>query len=146
MPPVEPQSSVLKFEKHRRGGRVVRVKRNQFCVGNREHELREGSIAVQSKLFALKPTLRPWPQSVGKFQQSAEKKGVTLSRKTQMLYRGKNIFINGESFAMNKADKATLETLANTRGLDGTAVAAASEDVLEALFAWYTDGWLELNK
>jgi len=47
---------------------------------------------------------------------------------------------------MNKADKATLETLANTRGLDGAAVAGASEDVLEALFAWYTDGWLELNK
>lgn len=63
-----------------------------------------------------------------------------------MLYRGKNVFINGESFAMNKSDKATLETLANTRGLDGAAVAAASEDVLEALFAWYTDGWLELNK
>jgi 50S ribosomal protein L16 3-hydroxylase len=86
------------------------------------------------------------PLTAGKFQQAAEKKGVSLSRKTQMLYRGKNIFINGESFAMNKADKATLETLANTRGLDGTAVAGASEDVLEALFAWYTDGWLELNK
>lgn len=86
------------------------------------------------------------PLTAGKFQQAAEKKGVSLSRKTQMLYRGKNVFINGESFAMNKADKSALETLANTRGLDGAAVAAASEDVLEALFAWYTDGWLELNK
>jgi 50S ribosomal protein L16 3-hydroxylase len=86
------------------------------------------------------------PLTAGKFQQAAEKKGVTLSRKTQMLYRGKNVFINGESFAMNKSDKAALETLANTRGLDGAAVAGASEDVLEALFAWYTDGWLELNK
>jgi 50S ribosomal protein L16 3-hydroxylase len=63
-----------------------------------------------------------------------------------MLYRGKNVFINGESFAMNKADKAALETLANTRGLEGAAVGGASEDVLEALYAWYTDGWLELTK
>jgi 50S ribosomal protein L16 3-hydroxylase len=86
------------------------------------------------------------PLTAGKFRQNAEKKGVSLSRKTQMLYRGKNVFINGESFAMNKADKAALETLANTRGLEGAAVARASEDVLEALYAWYTDGWLELTK
>jgi hypothetical protein len=37
------------------------------------------------------------------------KKGVVLSRKTLMLYRGKNVFINGESFGVGKADKAALE-------------------------------------
>ncbi len=86
------------------------------------------------------------PLAAGRFAQSAAKKGVTLSRKTQMLYRGKNVFINGESFAIKRADKAALETLANERRLDGAAVAAASEDVMEALYAWYTDGWLELTK
>jgi 50S ribosomal protein L16 3-hydroxylase len=86
------------------------------------------------------------PLTAGKFTQSAAKKGVHLSRKSQMLYRGKNVFINGESFAVNKADKAVLETLANSRELPGELVAGASQDVLEALFAWYTDGWLELNK
>jgi len=85
------------------------------------------------------------PLPAGRFAQTAAKKGVTLSRKTQMLYRGKNVFVNGESFAVNRADKVTLETLANERKLDGAAVAAASEDVMEALYAWYTDGWLELN-
>jgi 50S ribosomal protein L16 3-hydroxylase len=86
------------------------------------------------------------PLTAGKFAQAAAKKGVILSRKSQMLYRGKNVFINGESFAVGKADKAALEQLANERALDGEAVAAASDDVAEALFAWYTDGWLELRK
>jgi hypothetical protein len=36
-----------------------------------------------------------------------------------MLYRGKHVFINGESFGVGKADKATLELLANHRRLDG---------------------------
>ncbi|MNT38489.1 hypothetical protein D3C72_1746840 [compost metagenome] len=61
-----------------------------------------------------------------------------------MLYRGKNVFINGESFAIGRADKATLETLANDRALDGAAVAKASDDVMDALYTWYQDGWIEL--
>jgi 50S ribosomal protein L16 3-hydroxylase len=84
------------------------------------------------------------PLTAGAFGKAAARKGVKLSRKSQMLYRGKNVFINGESFAVGKADKAALEALANERALTGAEVAGASEDVLEALFAWYTDGWLEL--
>jgi 50S ribosomal protein L16 3-hydroxylase len=86
------------------------------------------------------------PLTFGKFNESAARKGIILSRKTLMLYRGKNVFINGESFAVGRADKATLEALANERGLDGATVAAASDDVLEALYTWYQDGWIELAK
>jgi 50S ribosomal protein L16 3-hydroxylase len=84
------------------------------------------------------------PLTMGKFLEAAGKRGVALSAKTLMLYRGKNVFINGESFAVGRADKTVLEQLANQRGLDGGAVAGASEDVTEALYAWYTDGWIEL--
>ncbi|NVD98454.1 cupin domain-containing protein [Massilia sp. BJB1822] len=84
------------------------------------------------------------PLTTERFAQTAAKKGVKLSLKSQMFYRGKNVFINGESFAIGKSDKVTLETLANSRALDGAGVAAASEDVMEALYAWYHDGWLEL--
>jgi 50S ribosomal protein L16 3-hydroxylase len=86
------------------------------------------------------------PLTFGKFNESAARKGIILSRKTLMLYRGKNVFINGESFAVGRADKATLEALANERGLEGATVAAASDDVLEALYTWYQDGWIELSK
>lgn len=84
------------------------------------------------------------PLTPQRFAQSAGKKGVLLSRKTQMLYRGKHVFINGESFAIGRADKVALEALANLRGLDGAALAAASGDVMDALYTWYVDGWLEL--
>ncbi len=84
------------------------------------------------------------PLTPPRFEQAAAKRGLVLSRKSQMLYRGKHVFINGESFAVGRADKAVLDTLANERALPGAALAGASQDVKEALYTWYQDGWLEL--
>jgi 50S ribosomal protein L16 3-hydroxylase len=84
------------------------------------------------------------PLVMGKFAEAAGKRGVALSLKSQMLYRGKHVFINGESFAVGRADKAVLDALANERRLDGAAVAGASDDVMDALYTWYQDGWIEL--
>ncbi|MGG7605735.1 JmjC domain-containing protein [Massilia sp. BKSP1R2A-1] len=85
------------------------------------------------------------PLVVGKFMETAAKRGLKLSSKTLMLYRGKNVFINGESFAVGRADKAVLDVLANERRLDGAVLANATDDVLEALYTWYQDGWVELG-
>ncbi|HBZ08148.1 MULTISPECIES: ribosomal protein uL16 3-hydroxylase [Massilia] len=85
------------------------------------------------------------PLTVGRFMESAAKKGLKLSAKTLMLYRGKHVFINGESFAVSRADKVVLDVLANERRLDGAALEQASDDVLEALYTWYQDGWIELG-
>jgi len=84
------------------------------------------------------------PLAIGRFLDSAEKRGVKLSLKTQMLYRGKHVFINGESFQAGRADKPALALLADERALDGAAIASATEDVRDALYTWYHDGWLEL--
>jgi 50S ribosomal protein L16 3-hydroxylase len=84
------------------------------------------------------------PLTVGRFMEQAAKKGLKLSPKTLMLYRGKHVFINGESFAVGRADKTVLDVLANERGLSGALLDQASDDVLEALYTWYQDGWLEL--
>jgi 50S ribosomal protein L16 3-hydroxylase len=89
------------------------------------------------------PVAKPLP--VGRFMEQAAKRGLKLSPKTLMLYRGKHVFINGESFAVGRADKVVLDALANGRGLDGGMLAQASDDVLEALHTWYADGWLELG-
>jgi len=83
------------------------------------------------------PLLQP-----GKFRQRVLKKGVKLSRKTTMLYTGKHLFINGESFAIGRADRKALLLLANERALSGEEIAASSDDVQEALYTWYEDGWL----
>ena len=63
-----------------------------------------------------------------------------------MLYKGKNIFINGESFAVNKDDQVSLGKLANQRFLDEKDVLSVSADVMEAFCIWYEDGWLELTQ
>lgn len=80
-----------------------------------------------------------------RFQQTAARRGVRLSRKSIMLHRGSDLFINGASFNLRPADRKTLKLLADERRLDGAEVAAASADVLEALHMWHEDGWLELG-
>jgi 50S ribosomal protein L16 3-hydroxylase len=85
------------------------------------------------------------PLTVGRFMEAAGKRGLKLSPKSLMLYRGKHLFINGESFAAGRADKVVLDVLANQRRLDGEALADASDDVREALYTWYQDGWIELG-
>jgi 50S ribosomal protein L16 3-hydroxylase len=80
-----------------------------------------------------------------RFRQRAARHGVALSRKTRMLYRGKHVFINGESFAVSAADKAALSMLADQRRLEGNDVEHVSQDVMEALHTWYEDGWLTLR-
>lgn len=80
-----------------------------------------------------------------RFAEMVKKRGVALSRKTRMLYRGKHLFVNGESFVVNHEDKAPLVALADKRKLSATEAAAVSSDVLEAFHIWYEDGWLELG-
>ena len=83
--------------------------------------------------------------SAARFAQASAKRGIRLALKTQMLYRSKNVFINGESFTVGLADRALLVALADQRRLDATALASVSRDVREALHLWYRDGWLDLN-
>ncbi|AMP15409.1 cupin domain-containing protein [Collimonas pratensis] len=85
------------------------------------------------------------PLTLARFTATLSKRGVALSRKTQMLYRGKHVFINGESFSIGRADKASLVMLADERRLDGEAAAKVSTDVLDALYTWYEDGWVTLG-
>ncbi|MFZ6747619.1 JmjC domain-containing protein [Undibacterium sp. Ren11W] len=85
------------------------------------------------------------PLTPKRFALAALKNGVALSLKTQMLYKGKHVFINGESFAAGKEDKLSLCKLANQRYLDANDMSSASEDVLEAFCMWYEDGWLEVK-
>ena len=78
-------------------------------------------------------------------RKAAAKRGIKLSRKSTMLYRGKHVFINGESFMMGAADRKLLAGLADKRKLEGAAVLTASADVLEAFYTWYQDGWIVLG-
>jgi 50S ribosomal protein L16 3-hydroxylase len=85
------------------------------------------------------------PLTYAGFCRKAGRVGLVLSRKTRMLYRGRNAFINGDSFAVSSGDKILLSRLADARRLDANDISHASQDVAEALFTWYEDGWLTLN-
>jgi len=79
-----------------------------------------------------------------RFAQHVQKTGIQQSRKSIMLYRENYIFINGTSFEVEPDDRSILATLANTRELSAQQISSASEDVMDALHAWYKDGWLVL--
>ncbi len=67
-----------------------------------------------------------------------------LDRRTRMLYRGKQLFINGEVAAVNA--EAGLKILADERALAGNNPAAKkfSQDAVEALADWLDAGWIHL--
>ena len=79
-----------------------------------------------------------------KFLLTSRQRGIRLALKSRMLYRGKNIFINGESFGVEGVDRELLVRLADTRVLDGAALQQASVDLQETLALWYEDGWIQL--
>ena len=85
------------------------------------------------------------PLAPNKFAAAAQKRGVSLSLKTQMLYQGKHIFVNGESFNANKTDGAILKKFADQRMLTPADLIDCSADVWEALCVWYEDGWIILG-
>ncbi|WP_293775413.1 cupin domain-containing protein [uncultured Oxalicibacterium sp.] len=80
--------------------------------------------------------------SRAKFLQQAKKRGVKLERKSQMLYRDPYIFINGTSFEVESDDLGILAVLANERMISAEKISFASDDVIDALHTWFTDGWL----
>lgn len=84
------------------------------------------------------------PITSAAFIETVTKNGLRLSAKTRMLYQDRNLFINGESFDMKRADIRTLTMLANQRCISGEDFSAASNDVIEALYHWYKDGWVAL--
>jgi 50S ribosomal protein L16 3-hydroxylase len=79
----------------------------------------------------------------------AARNGLSLDRRTRMMYRGRSIFINGEALAMPSPSKVSwLQKLADERYLSAADVARALRDpaVAEALEDWAEAGWLSSAK
>ncbi len=84
------------------------------------------------------------PLTAARFAAAASKRGLALHRKTRMLYRGKHVFINGESFQPERSEQLILAALANLRVLESGQWEAASADMRESLYGWYCEGWIVL--
>jgi 50S ribosomal protein L16 3-hydroxylase len=66
-----------------------------------------------------------------------------LDARTQLLYDGRWIFINGAAIARTGRGGPAIELLANARGMaSGKPVTAAPA---ELLYRWYCEGYLHLD-
>ena len=85
------------------------------------------------------------PLGAAAFARAAQQRGVSLDIRTQMLYRGKTVFINGEPAAVPLS--ATLAQLADARRLPPASIASAKAGAaaMQQLYDWYTHGWLHLG-
>lgn len=73
------------------------------------------------------------------FGKAAVSKGVTFAAATMCLYDDEFLFINGEAFVI-KGDAVFWRALADERH---TLVSAKqASETIDALYAWYCDGWL----
>ena len=76
------------------------------------------------------------------FGKAAVSKGVTFAAATMCLYDDEFLFINGEAFVI-KGDSVFWRALADER--HSLVPAKQAGETVDALYAWYCDGWLRLN-
>ena len=67
---------------------------------------------------------------------------MVLDRRTRMLYDGRHLFVNGESWRASGPDARLMRKLADERRLDAADLARASEEALQLLASWCEAGWL----
>ncbi|MCE4557622.1 JmjC domain-containing protein [Roseateles cellulosilyticus] len=69
--------------------------------------------------------------------------GVSLDRRSRMLYDAAHVFLNGESFRAGGRDATLMRRLADRRVLAAADVSRLSEGARELLDQWAEDGWLQ---
>ncbi|WP_076997286.1 JmjC domain-containing protein [Variovorax sp. KK3] len=72
---------------------------------------------------------------------AGEMHGVSLDRRTRMLYDARHLYINGESFRASGRDARLMRRLADRRSLAARDLATASEDARALLEDWCEAGW-----
>ena len=68
--------------------------------------------------------------------------GVSLDRRSRMLYDTHHVFINGESFRAGGRDAKLMHRLADRRSLSAAEHAQLSKEARALLEGWADDGWL----
>lgn len=85
------------------------------------------------------PKPQVWFDTGARLARTAQ--GLVLDRRTRMLYDGRHIFVNGESWRAGGRDAKLMRKLADRRALDAGDLASASADACSLLSAWCEDGW-----
>ena len=88
------------------------------------------------------------PLGLAAFRSAAARRGVSLDRRTQLLYDSRNVFLNGSTLDSVGCDSAVIKHLANARHLSGVRLAGSNSTRAAAvalLHRWYRDGFLHLG-
>lgn len=103
--------------------------------------------------FLTEPKPQVWfdtaePPAPRVFAERAGRAGLRLDRRSRMLYRGRQLFINGEAVAADAAAMRWLKALADQRHLAPAAAqqALAHPICADLLRQWCSHGWLHINK
>jgi len=85
--------------------------------------------------------------SAARFVERTQSHGVRLDLKTQMLYRKKNVYINGESLTVTSGQAHWLAQLANARYATAPTCSALVADAAlgTLLHNWFSAGWLRIG-
>jgi 50S ribosomal protein L16 3-hydroxylase len=79
-------------------------------------------------------------------QAPARVGGVTLDRRTRMMFDDQHIFINGESYRASGRDAVLMRRLADGRRLGASEVARASQGARSLITNWLEAGWLHVER
>jgi 50S ribosomal protein L16 3-hydroxylase len=103
-----------------------------------------GAVDDALGCWLSEPKPQVWFEGGASARPSAGR-GVTLDRRTRMLYDRRRIYINGESLRAGGADARALHALADARRLDAPAVKGASPALRRLLGDWAAAGWLHAD-
>jgi len=87
------------------------------------------------------------PLSMKVFSARIATEGLSLDRKTQLLYDSTRYYINGESHAMARALRKCITALADARGMRAETFVTFTRvsPMTELLYEWYLAGWIRLG-
>ena len=77
---------------------------------------------------------------LARFQAAASKRGIRLDRRSQLLFAGKQFYINGEAADVATAARKQIQKFADQRALE-----SIGTEAIELLHQWYCDGFLYLR-
>jgi 50S ribosomal protein L16 3-hydroxylase len=83
------------------------------------------------------------PLTLRRFARIAQRRGLRLDPRTQILYDGRHMYVNGASVAWPRGAHAILQGLANLRRVAGSDLNSAA--LLRILHEWYGDGFLDFD-
>ena len=111
-------------------------------------------LALQRSLgeYLTEPKAQVWFEELDddeaddhSLSELANTQGVTLDRRTRMMFDDRHVFINGESYLAGGRDARLMRQLANDRALSGKDWRTASSAAQELMLDWCLRGWLRVS-